>query len=133
MAVFVQSLFARHCAHVERWVSQTGVGAEHCELDVQPTRQRKSIGSQTGAEAPQSPFDKHCTQRPPRGVQNGALVGQSELLPHSTHVCVTVLQIAAGCEQSVFDLQPTHAPVVVSQVRLNAGKHCASVVHDGWH
>lgn len=131
--VLPQSAFATHCTHAERLVSQTGVGAEHCELVVHPTRQRNASGSQTGAAAPQFAFDRHWTHWPRETRQNGDAVGQSESFAHCTHDCVTESQIGTGCAQSLDDLQPTHAPVVVSHVFPRSGRHCTLLVHAGWH
>jgi hypothetical protein len=82
--VFAQSAFERHWTHADEVVSHLGLGVLHCVSLEQPVRQRNSLScpSQIGAEAPQSAFERHCTQVPVRAKQRGALAGQSVFCAH---------------------------------------------------
>jgi len=58
---------------------------------------------------------------------------QSPFDRHSTHCCVVGSQIFAAAGQSLPVLQPTHAPVMVSQMDALRPVHCWSVVQAAWH
>jgi hypothetical protein len=59
-----QCAFVVHCTHAAFAVSQCAFGGEQFASLVQPARQRRRCGSQTGAAVPQSPFERHCTHAP---------------------------------------------------------------------
>jgi hypothetical protein len=50
--------------HLAVATPQGGVDAVHCALLVHPAMHLKLCGAHTGAEAPQSAFDKHWTHEP---------------------------------------------------------------------
>lgn len=116
-AVVEQSEFCRHATHSLFCVLHNGVGALQLALVVQPLRHVKSRGSQIGAAAPQSAFARHSTHVWSPRKQRGAAAPQSLFARQSTQWLVTVSH--NGCAvpvQSELVLQPTHAPVAVSQI-----------------
>jgi hypothetical protein len=84
-----------------------------------------------GVDPPQSAFEMHCAQRP-LARHLGADAGQSVGAAHSTHAPVVVLQIARGLAQSVLALQPTQAPVAVSQSFVSP-EQVVPAVHEPSH
>jgi hypothetical protein len=124
-------------------VSQTGaVAALHWVLLVQPATQRPP-GPQTGVPpsftAAQLLSDTHCTHVPVDVSQTAVLPTQAVLLVavHWTQVCVVVSQTGRLVEHApgplvVPGMQPTHAPVAVSQTPFrHAGPPAPpSVAHD---
>jgi hypothetical protein len=52
---------------------------------------------------------------------------------HCTHACVVGSQIFAAAGQSAAVLQPTQAPVAVSQIGALRPAHCWLLVHAAWH
>ncbi len=131
-----QSALELHCTHVDVAASQWEVGGAHCASVVQPGRQRNVPESHTGAAVPQSALERHATQVPRPTRQRGAFAGQSLFTRHSMHCCVVASQIvplpcALGPVQSVAVMQPTHAPVAVSQIGARP-PHEPLFVHGGW-
>jgi hypothetical protein len=109
-----QSTFVRQPTQADRAVSHLGVVPEQFASVVQPGTQMSKLGWHTGVEPPQSLLPRHWAQRPsPR--QRGADAGQSVDAPHSTQVCVVLLQMATGDWQSALVRQPKHAPLAESQ------------------
>jgi len=83
-----------------------------------------------GAAVPQSLFAVHCTHALRK--QRGAPAGQSAFAAHCTHCCVVGSQIFALTGQSAAVLQPTHAPVLTSQIGCRGPvPHDALLVHAG--
>jgi hypothetical protein len=129
-----QSVFVKHCTHVEVVVSHSGAAPWHWAFDVQPARQVKSCGSQMGCAVPQSTLSRHCTHRPSATRHRGASGGQSVFTAHSTHDCVIVSQILAVPAQGVVGSHPTQTPGLdaVSQTAAFFGQS-AFVAHPAWH
>jgi hypothetical protein len=131
--VAAQSAFVAHCAHCDSAGLHFGAVAGHWESAVQPLRQRKPSGLQTGAAVPQSAFARHWTHVWSARLQRGAVAPQSVFAPHATQDEVVASQIGRVAGQSVFVLQPMQAPVAVLQMRASPCWHCAFVVQAGWH
>jgi hypothetical protein len=123
-----QSTLEPHWAHDEVAVSQIGASPEQLELLVHPERQWKSLGSQIGADAPQSELLRHCTHWPWAGRHRGASMGQSLFCAHSTHCSVVESQILLPLVQSADDWHPTQAPALVLQSGVFFGQ-AVLVVH----
>jgi hypothetical protein len=127
----LQSAAVTHWTHDDVAVSQCAAVAGHWLSCVQPLRQVKSCGSQTGAAAPQSALVTQLTHAFLK--HRGALRGQSASAAHSTQVCVLVLQILGPCVQSADVRQPMQAPLAVSQIGARSREHWALLVHAVWH
>lgn len=89
---------------------------------------------QYGVAPEQSALVAHATHR--LRLHAGVDVpAQSALLEHSTHCAVVGSQILIELGQSVPELQPTHAPVLVLQIAALPLPfwHCWLLVHAAWH
>ena len=131
-----QSALVRHWTQVESVVWQNGAVAEHCAFEVHPARHEKSCGSQIGWAVPQSALLKQLTHCPWPTRQRGCAAGQSELVSQCTHCDVVGSQMVpiVDVAQSIEDLHPTHAPLllVVSQIGVGAWQSVL-VAHAAWH
>jgi hypothetical protein len=63
---------------------------------------------------PQSELARQATQVCEDTWQSGDAAAQSVLVSHCTHDCVVALHTFAVAGQSVAEMQPTQAPVIVS-------------------
>jgi hypothetical protein len=124
--------FVRHCTHDDVMVLQCGAAAGQEASLVQPVRHVKPSGSQIGALVPQSALERHWTHLPLRTRHRGEPAGQSVFARHSTHCCVAMSQIFAFAGQSLAALQPTQAPVMASQSCASWGQ-MTPAPHAGWH
>jgi hypothetical protein len=130
VAVPAQSALAAHWTHCDVAELHRGAVAEHWASLVQPATHRNSPDAQTGAAAPQSALERHCSHVPSRNEQRGAELGQSEFAAHSRHRWVTPSQTGRLAGQSAEVLHPTHVPEGVQrgvlpehESWLQAGRH----------
>ena len=92
----MQSALAPHSARPALAVLHTGVDPEHWASDVHSFDAHEAPRSQIGLAVPQSALLRHATQVLVAGAQNGSVIGQSVLAPHSTHASVVALHTGVG-------------------------------------